>query len=214
MRLIKRISSSISATLDNAVGQIENHDAIVEATIREVRQSVAKTKARINTLRHQENVYRKQLDQAREQQQLWEQRATKLADINQQQALECIARRNHCNAEINRLEQSLEQQITLIREVTQNLQKLQNKLDEMTQKHNLMRSRQSVADVNRAVAKSNLDDSIEDTFERWESVVLENEFMVSDAFAHDPLELALGEQEHQSELKAQLAALTDKTGNS
>ena len=49
MKLIKRLSTSITATLDSAVGQLENHDAIVEASIKQTRQSVAKTKARINT---------------------------------------------------------------------------------------------------------------------------------------------------------------------
>ena len=49
MNLIKRLTTSVSATLDSAVGQLENHDAIIETTIKETRQSVAKTKARINT---------------------------------------------------------------------------------------------------------------------------------------------------------------------
>ena len=33
MKLIKRLSTSITATLDSAVGQLENHDAIVEASV-------------------------------------------------------------------------------------------------------------------------------------------------------------------------------------
>ena len=67
MKLIKRLSTTLSATLDSAVGQLENHDAIVEATIKQTRQSVAKTKARINTLKQQLNAYEQQLTEAREQ---------------------------------------------------------------------------------------------------------------------------------------------------
>lgn len=204
MKLIKRLSTSITATLDSAVGQLENHDAIVEATIKQTRQSVAKTKARINTLRQQLNAYETQLKEAREQYELWTERAASLAETDQAKALQCVARRNQYEAEIGRLNYSTEQQRDLIRDVSHNLQKLQSKLDEMTQKHNLMRSRQTVADVNRAVAHVSNDDSISETFERWESAVLEHEFAVSDACTRDPLDLELTRQEDEADLLAQL----------
>jgi len=209
MKLIKRLSTSITATLDSAVGQLENHDAIVEATIKQTRQSVAKTKARINTLRQQLNAYDSQLKEAREQYAIWTDRAASLADTDQQKALQCVARRNQYEAEIGRLNYSTEQQKDLIRDVSSNLQKLQSKLDEMTQKHNLMRSRQTVADVNRAVAYVSSDDSISETFERWESAVLEHEFAVSDACTRDPLDLELTRQEDEADLLAQLQMIKD-----
>jgi len=209
MKLIKRLSTSITATLDSAVGQLENHDAIVEATIKQTRQSVAKTKARINTLRQQLKAYETQLNEAREQYELWTERAATLANTDQAKALQCVARRNQYEAEIGRLDNSTSQQRDLIRDVSHNLQKLQTKLDEMTQKHNLMRSRQTVADVNRAVASVSNDDSISDTFERWESAVLEHEFAVSDACTRDPLDAELSRDEDEADLLAQLQMIKD-----
>ena len=208
MNLIKRLTTTVSATLDSAVGQLENHDAIIAATIKQTRQAVAKTKARINTLRQQQNAYEAQLLQAREQHTLWTERATSLAVSDQPKALQCVARRNQCSAEMDRLTQSSEQQKQLIHDVSLNLQKLQHKLDEMNQKHNLMRSRQTVADVNRAVSHANLDDSLSDTFEKWESVILEHELAVSDVCARDSLDVELSQQEGEAELLAQLAELT------
>lgn len=213
MKLIKRLSTSITATLDSAVGQLENHDAIVEASIRQTRQSVAKTKARINTLRQQHAAYQSQLIEAREQYDTWTERAGKLAATDQAKAVQCVARRNQCEADIGRLSYSEKQQADLIRDVTANLQKLQTKLDEMTQKHNLMRSRQTVADVNRAVAYASTDDSLDDTFERWESTVLEHEFAVSDACARDFLDVELTREEDQADLLAQLAVISEQAQN-
>lgn len=210
MKLIKRLSTSITATLDSAVGQLENHDAIVEASIKQTRQSVAKTKARINTLRQQHSAYQSQLKEAREQYDLWTERASKLADTDQAKALQCVARRNQCEAEIGRLSFAEKQQADLIREVSSNLQTLQTKLDEMTQKHSLMRSRQTVADVNRAVAYASTDDNLDQTFERWESVVLEHEFAVSDACARDSLDVELTRDEDQADLLAQLAMISEQ----
>jgi phage shock protein A len=208
MKLIKRLSTSITATLDSAVGQLENHDAIVEVSIKQTRQAVAKTRARINTLRQQHQAYQAQLKEAKEQFDLWTQRATDLAASDQNKALQCVARRNQCEADIGRLSYSEKQQADLVRDVTANLQTLQGKLDQTTQKHNLMRSRQTVADVNRAVAYVNTDGNLSDTFERWESAVLEHEFAVSDACSDDSLDLELTRAEDEVDLLAQLALIT------
>ena len=209
MKLIKRLSTSITATLDSAVGQLENHDAIVAASIKQTRQAVAKTRARINTLRQQHQAYQAQLKEAKEQFEVWTKRATDLAASDQKKALQCVARRNQCEADIGRLSYSEKQQADLVRDVTANLQTLQTKLDEMTQKHSLMRSRQTVADVNRAVAYANTDDNLNDTFERWESTVLEHEFAVSDACSGDSLDLELTRAEDEADLLAQLQIITD-----
>ncbi len=213
MNIFKRFTTSVTATLDNTVRQIENHDAIIEATIKQTRQAAAKTKARINTLRQQQHTYETQLKAAQEQTKLWEQRATKLASNDQAKALQCIARRNQCQNDIERLSGLIEQQQNLIIDVTRNLDKLQQQRDEMTQKHNLMRSRQAVADVNRAVGKVSQDESVNDTFERWESMVMEHEMAVSDVCASDPLDDEFSQQETQAELLIQLTELTNTKNN-
>jgi neutral trehalase len=142
----------------------------------------------INTLRQQHQAYQAQLKEAKEQFEVWTKRATDLAASDQKKALQCVARRNQCEADIGRL---------------------QTKLNEMTQKHSLMRSRQTVADVNRAVACANTDDNLNDTFERWESTVLEHEFAVSDACSGDSLDLELTRAEDEADLLAQLQIITD-----
>jgi len=209
MKMIKRLTTSLTATLDNAVGQLENHDAIIDATIKKTRQAVAKTKAQINTLRQQQQTYETQLKESQDQMGIWEKRAVKLADNDQNKALQCIVRRNQCQNNIQHLTTLIEQQKQLINEVTINLNKLQMKMDEMSQKHHFMRSRQAVADVNRAVGHASRDDSANNTFERWESIVMEHEMAVSDVSAIDPLDAEFSQQENDVELLKQLAELTN-----
>ncbi|MGK0373633.1 MAG: phage shock protein A [Arenicella sp.] len=163
----------------------------------------------INTLRQQHQAYQAQLKEAKEQFEVWTKRATDLAASDQKKALQCVARRNQCEADIGRLSYSEKQQADLVGDVTAKLQTLQTKLNEMTQKHSLMRSRQTVADVNRAVACANTDDNLNDTFERWESTVLEHEFAVSDACSGDSLDLELTRAEDEADLLAQLQIITD-----
>jgi len=208
MKLIKRLTASVSATLDNAVSQIENHDAIVEATIQQTRQAVAKTTARINTLRQQQTVYEEQLKDVQEQRHLWAERATRLASSDEQKALQCVARRNQCSTEIKRLQVAIPQQKRLIDQVVTNLHKLEAKSAEITQRHNLMRSRQTVADVNRVVGCASNDNDLLDIFERWESSILEHELSTTIEFVvDDPLGKELSQQENEQDLNAQLKAL-------
>ena len=210
MNFIKRFTTTVSASLDNAVGKMENHDAIIDATIKQTRQSAARTRARINTLRQQLQTYEKQLKDAQEQHALWSTRALKLSESDESKALVCLARRNESQASINRLTTRIEQQNKLISDVAVNLKKLQTKLDEMSQKHNLLRSRQAVADVNRAVRQTCGQETVNDTFERWESTVMENEVFDEASFDQgqfDPLDAEFTKQESDADLLLQLAEL-------
>ena len=213
MNLIKRLTTSVTASLENTVRQIENHDAIIEAAIKQTRQSVAKTKARINTLRQQQHTYETQLEETREQSNLWTQRALNLSDSDQDKALQCMTRHNQCQTKIARLSKLIEQQKTLIHDVSLNSEKLQMSMDEMHQKHNLMRSRQTVADVNRTVGATNLEDTTNETFERWESMIIETEMNINDITTRDPLETEFTQQENDILLLQQLHELKSKHNN-
>ena len=209
MKLIKRLTTSLTATLDSAVGQIENHDAIIDATIKQTKQAVAKTKAQINTLLQQQQAYEAQFKESQNQMDTWEQRAIKLAESDQAKALQCLARRNQCQNNLERLTTLIEQQKSLINDVTINLNKLHMRMDEMSQKHHSMRSRQTVANVNRLIGSVSQDESANDTFERWESIVMEHEMALGDIHAIDPLDAEFSQQESDVELLKQLAELTN-----
>lgn len=207
MKLIKRLTTSVTATVGKAVGRLENHDAIINATIRETRQSVAKTKARINTLRQQQSVFESQLKDAFEQANVWQDRARDLADSDQDKALQCLARHNQCLKDGQRLQESVVQQQQLIRQISSNLGKLQGKLEKIQHKQNLLKSRQLLANANHAEASSQCEENLQDTFERWESMVLEHELSIVDQLSADPLEEDFEQRESEAELLQQLARL-------
>lgn len=215
MNFLKRLTTSVTATLESAAGQLENHDAIVHATIKETRQSVAKTQARINTLRQQQSVFESQLSDAHEQANKWEVRAKQLANTDEEKALQCLTRRNQLQAEQARLEESIEHQASLINKVESNLSTLKSKLEEMQHKHNLLRSRQSVAQANKGLATSTSEHELADTFERWESMVLEHElgspvFGTEEYATVDPLRDEFENKEDAAQLRAQLDQLKNQ----
>ncbi|MEO0368578.1 MAG: PspA/IM30 family protein [Pseudomonadota bacterium] len=175
MKLFKRVSATLVASIDSAVKQIENHDAIVAANIKQARQSVAATQARLNRLNTQVAHYQKELDRAHEQQELWKDRATKASSSDRQKALQCMERVAKFEQEQERLCSMISQHQQLIREVDSNLRKLRSSLEDMERKHTLLRARQNVAEINQSVRESENNPTLADTFERWETTILENE---------------------------------------
>lgn len=207
MNLIKRLTTSVTASIENAVGELENHDAIIEANIKKTKQSVAKTKARLIVLQQQQDTFEKQHTKAIEQIAVWEKRAASLSNSDEEKALQCLVRRNQHEHDLHRLGVSIEKQNTLINNVNTNLNTLTSSLDEMVQRHNLMRSRQTVADINHL--NTSFDDSqkLDDTFERWEATVIEKELSTGCNVLNDPLEAQFLSKENTLKLQDQLSEL-------
>ena len=51
MSLIRRISTSITSSVDRAVSKVENHDAIIDAALRDTQQAAARSRVRLERVR-------------------------------------------------------------------------------------------------------------------------------------------------------------------
>ena len=54
MSIIRRLQATISAGLDNAVSQVENHDAVVEAALKDARTAAARARVRLARVQKEE----------------------------------------------------------------------------------------------------------------------------------------------------------------
>jgi phage shock protein A len=197
------------------VSQIENHDAVVEAAIRESRQAVAKAKVRLTRVRSDGEQLQKKIIGLRAQQMQWTARARRIAGEDEEGALECLRRRKACLAQITQLEHAAGKHTQLEFRLTQDIGIAESKLSAMTQQRNLMRTRQSTAEALSTL--SGMDDSlatdVASAFERWEVRVTESELETgaTDVLtAVDALEHGFIEAEDRVALKAELQSLLAK----
>ena len=51
MNLIRRISTSITSSVDRAVSKVENHDAIINAALRDTQQAAARSRVRLERVK-------------------------------------------------------------------------------------------------------------------------------------------------------------------
>ncbi len=209
MNLFSRITATFTSKLDEVVSHVENHDAIVAVALKDTRAAVAKAKVRLDRVRRDGEAMQRRLDDAKYKAQLWEDRAKDIATKDEQKALACIARRNQCREQITQTQAALTKYEELETKVGENVQSMEKRLRDITQQQNLMRSRQSTADAMRIInqIEGTTNNSIEDTFDRWETLITETEYSTGHISSTDTLDMSFAKEENTVQLQAELAEL-------
>ncbi len=94
MNIFRRITATVSGSIEQAATQLENHDAIVEVALRQTRAAAAKAKVRLTRVQRDGKRLADKLAEHERMISVWETRARKVADSDEAKALECISRRN------------------------------------------------------------------------------------------------------------------------
>ena len=209
MSLIRRISTSITSSVDRAVSKVENHDAIINAALRDTQQAAARARVRLERVRkdgHGLKVRKSNLQQAVVR---WTERAKNVAVDDEAKALECLRRRKSCAMQLQSVELAIDKHDELESRIAEQVKKIEARIGEVAQQRNMMRSRQSVAEALRTI--NNIEGTsyseIEDTFDRWEINLGETEIMIGASSPVDPLESEFLAEEDTTELRAELEVL-------
>lgn len=212
MNLFTRINATLTGKLDEMVSRVENHDAVVAVALKDTRAAVAKAKVRLDRVRRDGEKMRSRLADAQRMENVWADRARKVAQEDEAKALECIARRNQCREVAAQTIAALQRHEELEKQVGESVAKMEKRLSDIAQQQNLMRSRQSTAEALRVISKieGNTDNGIEDTFDRWEMLITETEYGNGFSAEFDSLDTAFAKQENTAVLKAELEALLEE----
>ena len=209
MSLIRRISTSITSSVDRAVSKVENHDAIINAALRDTQQAAARSRVRLERVRKDGHSLKTrhanlQLAVAR-----WTERAKSVAADDETKALQCLRRRKDCDLQLRHLEVSILKHDELEARIEEQVKKIEARIGEVSQQRNMMRSRQSVAEAMRTI--NNIEGvsygEVEDTFDRWEINLGETEVLMGAGANTDSLDTAFLAEEDSVELRAELSEL-------
>jgi len=211
MSLIRRISTSITSTVDRAVSRVENHDAIINAALKDTQQAAARSRVRLERVRKDGQSLRDRRADLETAIVRWTERAKSTAATDEAKALECLRRKNECEGQLRTLLVSIEKHDDLESQIVSQVKKIDARIGEVAQQRNAMRSRQSVAEAMRTIndIEGVSYGEIEDTFDRWELNLGEAEILMGVSSTGDPLESAYMAEEEVTELKAELAVLLE-----
>jgi phage shock protein A len=209
MSVIKRLTTTLFSRVDQMVSEIENHDAVIEAAIREARQNTARAKVRLARVHADSRKLRDKQAELAQAEARWAERARNLADNAPDKALECVRRRRECQTQIKRIESALAQHDELEKRLQRDVQGAESRITEMAQQRNLMRTRESATAALTSIvdADENFNTEIADVFERWEIKITEGELSLGNIDNHDSLERECFADEERQSLQAELKQL-------
>jgi phage shock protein A len=201
-----RWKMSLTSWVDGVLAQIENHEATVNAAISKVRQSTARARVQLKRVERDQRALREALAKEEDAVRLWRERATKTEE--QATALECLRRHKAADRRVAALRERLEEHERAHDELSEGIHVLGGRLGELTERKNLMRTRQSRAEAAQGVACAGGPiGELEEVFERWESRVGEIEIAAECDVPIDAFESGFESAEEEAALLLELEAL-------
>ena len=208
MSIIKRLSTTLFSRIDQVVGEIENHDALIEATIVEQRKKITSAKVQLARVQGQESRLSQQLEELNTEINRWAERAVQSAKQDEARALQCMQRRKQSADQAVRLEASCQEYANTIAKMQTDIHRADNELNALSQKHALMRARQSSGQALNAGGSGIADlNELETAFDRWECRISQDLILNDAAENFDTLEEDYRAEEDAATLRADLAAL-------
>jgi phage shock protein A len=208
---IKRFFVSVIAKVDQSLGALENHDAVAKAAIDEIKVAKAQALVRVKKLREDSKKLAQQIESNRTNIELWQQRALSSAENNHEQALECLKRKRQCQKLVERLTEQYQEHSKITKQIELDIQTIELKVQDLEQKRNLMRTRESRASALSGGAEytSSLAADLDQVFDAWEEKLAIHETHIpSSSTALDSLEEQFCSQEELNSLELELSNLT------
>jgi phage shock protein A len=218
MSLIKRLVTTVHSSVDRTLASMENHEAVVDAALRESREAVSRARVRLRRLERDGLQQRNRITELTSEVELWNERARSVADTDRPKALACIKRRKACEQELKSAKVQATEHGRIEQRVRDSITESTNRVQALQSQRNQMRSREAAAQAGKIVHSldGRLGTDVEAAIERWEVTVGEAELLTGtllpvgveeDAFAAEFVT-----REENAELENELDSLLSPKG--
>lgn len=207
---LKRLVASISASFDDLVSKIENHEAIAEVTLQEIRTAAAKIRSQLNITRQRIEYLHNQENTLQQDCERWQLRAVQCGKQEHERALRCVRALEQCEQQKKALHQQIQENTRLHDELTRHLNQVEHRLTELQFKRDSLSARATRNQVTRHVEKSLLGSTPDKIFARWEESVIADEYLTQPNYSENSdagLDAEFSKAEQQNHLEQRLAEL-------
>ena len=218
MSIFKRFVTTVHSSVDRTLATIENHEAVVDAALKESRQAVSAARVRLGRLEKDARRQRDRLTELASEVELWNERALSVASQDREKALSCIQRRQQREKEMADVQAQLLEQDRVIAKVRHSIDESGNRVMALQNQRNQMRSREAASRAGQIVQSLNgkVDSDVEAAMERWEVSVGAVEILNDSVESHyqqtDELAEAFVSAEQSKRLEVELDELLKQQG--
>ncbi len=179
MSLIKRLVTTVHGSVDRTLASMENHEAVVDAALRDSREAVSRAKVRLSRLEKDGRQQRNRITELTTEAELWNERARSVAETDRPRALACIRRRKTCEQDLKLAEAQAAEHSRIEQRVRDSISESTNRVQALQSQRNQMRSREAAAQAGKIVHSldGRLGSDVEAAIERWEVTVGESELL-------------------------------------
>lgn len=223
MSLFSRFVTTMHAGVERTVSNMENHEAVVNAALKDSREALMRAKVRFAKLEKEGCKQRDRLTELTSEIELWSERARNSAETDRPKALACLQRKKQREQELQRVREQITEHELIVKKVRGNIEESTNRVEALQTQRNHMRSREAAAQAGAIV--NTLDErmgaDVESAIERWEIKVGQSEIM-NDTYAADlpltdlladPLADDFNAAEENQMLEAELDELLNQEGS-
>ena len=213
MRRFQRFTATCVSRFDRVVSQIENHDGLVSAAIRESEEARARARVQLGRVRRDSTRMGQRQAELSERADRWQERALRVSGEDEARALECLRRRKRALHELAALGRQLEQHAHIEDQIRADMGRVDERIEALRQKRNVLRTRQSRAEALTLACDEDghLAGEIDEILERWETKVSHLEYRGDCTLSvDDDLDASFSSEEEQTELREELAALLQR----
>ena len=212
MNVFQRVTATVTQSIDKVVDQLENQDAVAQATLRQVRKNAAEAKVRLAALARDRDELAAKLQSLQQVARRWAERAAKIGHEDEDKALECLRRRRHAQTQITQTETVLAEYDARVEQLGASVAQMDERLLSLTQKHNVLRTRDAVSNAQGTLRRLQDQDcdGLDAVYARWEARLLADEYITPVVAPTDDFERGMDDEEEQLSLQAELAAVMDR----
>lgn len=204
---VKRIVASVGASFEQFVNKVENHEAVADVAIRDVRASAAKLKVQLGRINAEVDRLRERRDTLVADSARWRERAKQFATKDEERALACLGRMERTTTEAGRMADQLSRHEALADKLKDRLAAVEAQLSDLQLKRTALSSRSARAQV-MGTANQEATAEAQDVFARWETAVVEDEYLEGVVLDEsDPLERELDAADAKKRLQLALEEL-------
>jgi len=179
MSLIKRLVTTVHSSVDRTLASMENHEAVVDAALRESREAVSRARVRLARLEKDGKQQNNRITELTSEVELWNERARSVAEGDRPKALACIKRRKACEQDLVLAKTQAAEHGHIEQRVRDSIAESTNRVQALQCQRNQMRSREAAAQAGKIVHSldGRLGTDVEAAIERWEVTVGEAELL-------------------------------------
>lgn len=176
MRPVSRIMTTITAQFDQLVSQIENHEAVAEASLRNLREDIRNARFQYKMI--QRDLEKIQIKQSQNEKEIdnWKDRARRYHSEDREKALHCVKRLKQFEAETTHLNQRETDLSESALHLQKQLSRVESQYQSLRNKMQSLACRDHAAQIkNRIYFSGGNEDGVNDIFERWERKITHKE---------------------------------------